>query len=153
MRHLGYHWNLDGGCKQLAQPPRRSFRTRIRCRCQVEHNARLCCRVCTKEHSRRTHHDVANVDRLVARSFIRRHEYQALTTNSSFLHSFRHYARIRFVCGFPRDYHLRREHAMALDDGIDLDPAVHCDGPSLLLPRESSLVSWSCSLSVLVCIY
>jgi hypothetical protein len=32
---------------------------------------------------------------------------------------------------------------MALDDGIDVDPAFYCYDPGLPLPRESSLVSRS----------
>jgi hypothetical protein len=43
MRNLCYHWYLDGRCEQLAQPPRRSLRPRIRRRRQIEHNARLRC--------------------------------------------------------------------------------------------------------------
>ena len=119
MRHLRYHRHLDGGCEQLAKPPHRPFRSRFRRRRQVKHNSCLCSGVCAKEHSRRSHDDVADVDRL------------------------RHYGWIRIVGGFPGIDDFWREHTVALDDGLYIDPAFHCHVSGLSLPRESPLVSCS----------
>jgi len=119
MRDLCYHGYLDGRSQQLAKPSRCSIRPWIRRRCQIEHNPRLRCRVCTQEHPRRLNNDVADVDRL------------------------RYHVGLRIVCGLPKNHHFRREHTMALDDGFYVDPAFHRHGSGLSLPRKSSLVSES----------
>jgi hypothetical protein len=59
MRHQCNYRRMDGRSQQLGQSAHRSFCFGFCCRSKVKHHPGLRCRVCSQEHSWRTHDDVA----------------------------------------------------------------------------------------------